>query len=186
MKLKKGVFPFAPEQGWAMASFDCGCRELDVFLRDCLALQQQRNVLRAWVLLTNEPEPAIAGYYTLSGASFEKAFFGNMRRQIPYANAPCILLGRLAIDKRFAGKGLGSMLVADAARRVYEVARTVGVYALFVEAKDEQAAAFYQKLGFIPVQTTDERKRLFFPVNALDTLLSPPVIKDSGPVRPAR
>ncbi|WP_110877496.1 GNAT family N-acetyltransferase [Franconibacter helveticus] len=181
MKLKKGVFPFAPEQGWLTTPFDCGCSELNTFLHDRLALQQQRNVLRAWMIVTNEDAPAVAGYYTLSGASFEKAAFGSKRRQIPYANAPCILLGRLAVDKRFAGKGLGAMLVADAARRVYEVARTVGVYALFVEAKDERAVAFYQNLGFIPTPTTDGRKRLFYPVNALGSLLSQAPEKHSGP-----
>lgn len=62
------------------------------------------------------------------------------------------------------------MLVADAARRVYQVARTIGVYAMFVEAKDEYAAQFYERLGFLPAEGTDGRQRLFFPVNALATL----------------
>ncbi|ELQ6151831.1 GNAT family N-acetyltransferase [Cronobacter turicensis] len=170
MKLKKGVFPFAPEQGWKTAAFDCGCQALNDFLRQRLARQQQRNVLRAWTVITSEPEPSVAGYYTLSGASFEKALFGDRKRQIPYASAPCILLERLAVDKPFAGRGIGSMLVADAARRVYQVARTVGVYAMFVEAKDERAAQFYQRLGFLPVEGADGRQRLFFPVNALAAL----------------
>ncbi|EOC1317856.1 GNAT family N-acetyltransferase [Cronobacter turicensis] len=170
MKLRKGVFPFAPEQSWKTATFDCGCRELNDFLRHRLARQQQRNVLRAYTVITSEAEPSVAGYYTLSGASLEKTLFGDRKRQIPYASAPCILLGRLAVDKAFAGRGIGSMLVADAARRVYQVARTVGVYAMFVEAKDERAAQFYQRLGFLPAEGADGRQRLFFPVNALAAL----------------
>ncbi|STC96610.1 GNAT family N-acetyltransferase [Cronobacter sakazakii] len=170
MKLKKGVFPFSPEQGWKTAAFDCGCRALNDFLHQRLVRQQQRNVLRAYVVITSEPEPAVVGYYTLSGASFEKVLLGDQQRQIPYASAPCVLLGRLAVDKTFAGRGIGSMLVADAARRVYQVARTIGVYAMFVEAKDEYAAQFYERLGFLPAEGTDGRQRLFFPVNALATL----------------
>ncbi|EKY3225594.1 GNAT family N-acetyltransferase [Cronobacter dublinensis] len=172
MTLKRGVFPYAPEHGWKTASFDCGCDTLNDFLRQRLAVQQQRNVLRAYIVLTNEPEPAVAGYYTLSGASFERSLFGDRKRQIPYDSAPCVLLGRLAVDKTHAGKGIGSMLVADAARRVYDVARAVGVYAMFVEAKDGYAAQFYQQLGFLQAESTDGRQCLFFPIRALDALFT--------------
>lgn len=171
MKLKKGIFAFTESSSWSTSLFDCGSPELNLFLQNRLASQQRNNVLRAYVAVTSEPEPQIAGYYTLSGASFEKSLLGNQRRRIPYANAPCILLGRLAVDKRFAGRGLGSMLVADAARRVYKVAHSVGIYALFVQAKDERAVAFYQSLGFIETPTEDKRRLLFYPVNALEALL---------------
>ncbi len=119
------------------------------------------------------------GYYTLSGGSFAKAGMSNaQRKQVPYRDAPRVLLGRLAIDNRLKGKGFGSMMVADAARRVYAAGQTVGVFALTVEAKDEDAADFYTCLGFRRLTTSDNRLILFYPTTALHALIEqyPPLI----------
>jgi predicted N-acetyltransferase YhbS len=60
------------------------------------------------------------------------------------------VLGRLAVDRRHQGQGLGRALVADALRRSLAARRLIGARALLVHAIDEQAAAFYRSLGFRP------------------------------------
>ncbi|KOC88201.1 GNAT family N-acetyltransferase [Winslowiella iniecta] len=171
-QLKKGIFPFDHSADYHTENFDCGSEELNRFLKTQLARQHKLNVLRANVLLTDEPVPEIMGYYTLSGGCYEKAGMSSKRRrEVPYENAPCILLGRLAVDRRIAGRGFGSMLVAHAAKRVYQAAQSVGVYSLYTEAKDEQAAGFYQQLGFTRLTTTDGKLMYFCPVNAIEPLI---------------
>jgi GNAT superfamily N-acetyltransferase len=67
-----------------------------------------------------------------------------------YRAVPAALIGRLARDERFKGKGLGEGLLVDALRRILDVGGNLAVYAVVVEAKDSASAAFYLKYGFTP------------------------------------
>ena len=62
---------------------------------------------------------------------------------------PVALLGRLAVSRQFQGQGLGSILLADACKRISAASQTLGVAAIVVDAKSAQAATFYQHFGFL-------------------------------------
>lgn len=85
-------------------------------------------------------------------------------RKLP-RKIPGIRLGRLAVDRSVQGQGLGEHLLMDAIERSRRVLEHVGVHALFVDAKDERAAAFYRKYGFRPLPT--DRLRLVLPLASL-------------------
>ena len=67
---------------------------------------------------------------------------------------PCVLLGKLAVDNKYRGKGFGKYLLYDALKRIKNISSTVGCNAVIVEALDTSAAKFYKKYGFI--QFTDK------------------------------
>lgn len=94
------------------------------------------------------------------------------RKQVPYRDAPCILPGRLAVNKRLAGKGFGTILIADAARRVYEATQSVGVYAMMAEAIDDAAGECYAKPGFLRLNTEDDPLIYFYPGQVIKPLLA--------------
>lgn len=73
----------------------------------------------------------------------------------------------MAVDQQFQGRGYGGALLVAAIRRVAATATQIGIAGLFVDAKDDQAAAFYRKFGFVPLPSNPHR--LFLP---LSTLLS--------------
>lgn len=104
----------------------------------------------------------IAGYYTLSAASVPVVDLPDaLKARLPrYPSIPAVLLGRLAVDRRYRGQGLGGALLADALTRA--AIAEIGAYALVVEAKDEAAAAFYRHHGFIPFR--EQPRRLFLPI----------------------
>ena len=67
-----------------------------------------------------------------------------------YQNLPVTLLGRLAVDERYKGKGIGSFLLIDALRKSFEISTTsIGSMAVITHPIDEEATAFYLKYGFI-------------------------------------
>ncbi len=90
----------------------------------------------------------IAGYYTLTAASVSLTDLApEHAKKLPrYPSIPAALVGRLAVDSRFAGRALGSALLYDAATRAANSGPAV--FALLVEAKDEGAAGFYRHFGF--------------------------------------
>ena len=92
----------------------------------------------------------VVGYYSLAaGSVLHEAATGRVRRNIPDP-VPAALVGRLAIDHGWQGRGLGSALLRDAVLRVVGAAGTIGVRALLVHAISDEAKAFYERWGFRP------------------------------------
>jgi ribosomal protein S18 acetylase RimI-like enzyme len=131
------------------SQFDSGSPALDRYLREQVSQDIRRRVAACFVALTDERR--IAGYYTLATASVPLTDLpDDLRRKLPrYGLVPAILMGRLAVDTAFKGQGLGGVLLVNALRRAASAEIPAAV--LVVDAKDHQAAAFYQHHGFIPL-----------------------------------
>lgn len=93
----------------------------------------------------------VLGYYGLAPtAVVPTAMPRSIRTGQPPDPIPCLLLGQLATDTEWAGRGIGSGLLKHALERCIEAAKLVGGRALIVNAVDEEAAAFWQRRGFLP------------------------------------
>ena len=92
----------------------------------------------------------IAGYYTLAACQMQLADIADdLRRKLPrYPTIPAALLGRLAVDHRWQGQGIGGILIADAARRA--IRAEITAHMMVVQAKSDAAANFYRNHGFRP------------------------------------
>jgi GNAT superfamily N-acetyltransferase len=106
-------------------------------------------VSRTVVLCPGEDSNVIAYACLSAGAIVLAEVPGALRRNMPDP-LPVVVLGRLAVDRRHQGQGLGRALVADALRRSLAARRLIGARALLVHAIDEEAALFYRSLGFRP------------------------------------
>ena len=116
------------------------------------------------------PDGAVGGYYTLSATAVKLADLPDqtVRRLPRYPLVPATLLGRLAVDRRFQGKGYGRFLLADA---LYRVARNeIASFAVIVDAKDEAARRFYERESFLPF--ADQPMKLFRPVADIKQLFT--------------
>ncbi|MBM3535629.1 MAG: GNAT family N-acetyltransferase [Alphaproteobacteria bacterium] len=117
----------------------------------------RRGVARIYVALSADG-PGIAGFYSLSAASIERSTLPpDIGRRLPHYPVPVALIGRLAVDRRFQKRGLGTALMADALDRVRRASGLIAVYAAVVDPKDGAAAAFYRHLGFLPLAATTPR-----------------------------
>lgn len=111
----------------------------------------------------------IAGYYSLSAASFEKDELPPaLAKRLPHYPVPAAVLGRLAIDREQQGRRLGEMLLLDAMRRVGRASTTIAVYAIIVDAKNERVQGFYERYGFRAFAS--EPRRLFLPLETIEKL----------------
>ena len=149
--------------------FDCGSEHLDRYIRRQASQDARRRVARVFAVVP-EGSSEVAGFYTLSAASIERiALPTEMARRLPRYPVPVALIGRLAVDRRWRGKGLGSALLADAFRRVIHAGEALAVYAVIVDAKDAQAQTFYERFGF--TRLPDTGRRLFYPMTAAERLV---------------
>ena len=114
------------------------------------------------------PDGAIGGYYTLSATGVNVAKLpAQITRKLPrHPLVPATLLGRLAVDRRYQGKGYGRFLLADA---LFRSARSeIASFAVIVDAKDENARRFYERESFLPFP--DQPMKLFRPMADIEQL----------------
>lgn len=128
-------------------NFDCGKEPLNRFLVRFAFQAQLSNSSQTYLALS---EQEIVGYYTLvfGDVGFEDAP-ERLRKGMPRHPIPLMVLGRLAVSKEWAGKGIGSGLLKDAMKRTIDAAEIAGLRAFAVHAKDEEAHAFYTHFNFI-------------------------------------
>jgi len=151
-------------------SFDCGRELLNNFLKRLASQYRKKNLGQTYVAVT--PDKRVIGYYTISTSRVD---FDNvpdhLRRQVPQIPIPVILLGRLAVDKAFQGKGVGKTLLVKALRQAAQLSDAVGVAAVEVDAIDDQAGSFYLKYGFTSL--SDDQHHLYIPIRTIKKLLVP-------------
>lgn len=156
--------PLGPEHD--RSAFSCGEPALDDYLRRRATQDVRRGVARAFVAV-DQATGALAGYYTLSAASFSREHLPEaLAKRLPHYPVPAAILGRLAVDQTHQGRGLGELLLADAIKRVLRASEVLAVHAIVVDAKNDRAKGFYERYGvraFI-----DMPYRLYLP---LDTVL---------------
>lgn len=153
-------------------SFACGVAALDQYLKH-QAGQDARKLVAAPFVLLHADSGTVAGFYTLSSTGLRLAELPvDIARKLPkYPIIPATLLGRLAVDLRRRGRGLGEILLLDALRRSYQQSHEIAAMAVVVAAKDEPARAFYLKYRFIPLP--DRPDRLFLPMKTIGALFRP-------------
>ena len=147
--------------GHDRAAFACGVEALDRYLKTQAGQDIRRRVANCFVAVPSDGK-TIAGFYTLAAASIPLAELPpEQARKLPrYPILPAALIGRLAVDSRHAGRSLGSALLFDAMERAAKAAPAI--FAILVDAKDEDAARFYRRFGF---QTFASRPlTLFLPI----------------------
>lgn len=127
--------------------FDSGEESLDRYLADRALSNHLADLGRCYICIDGDTEKVL-GYYTLSAVAVEHADLpGKVRRNAPNP-VPAVLMGRLAVDTKAHGSGLGRFLVRDAILSTVAAADRIGVRILLVHALHEQAATFYETLGF--------------------------------------
>ena len=139
------------------AAFDCGQADLNAWFRQRAGQDQRRNVARVFVAV--DDTLSVAGFYSLSAFTLALTDLpAELAHVLPrYDAIPAALIGRLARDVRVRGQGVGEYLLGDAIGRVLDAARTLAVFAIIVDAKDHQAAAFYREFGFRPFPQRPDR-----------------------------
>lgn len=145
-------------------NFDCGEESLNVFLRRYARQNNERGLGKTFVAVRAD-DADVFGYYTLSSGSIAVDV---VPENLPRYPVPTAHLGRLGVDLKARGQGLGGFLLMDAFRRVCLAAEALGIYAIDVVAKDISARKFYLKYGFIKLK--DEEDHLYLPLTTVKKL----------------
>ena len=152
--------PLTPDH--ALTDFDCGEPVLNDWLKQ-RALKNESRFSRTYVVCDGN---RVIAYFCISaGAVDREAAPGKIRRNAP-DTVPVSIIGRLAVDRAYAGRGLGADILADALRRIAAASRAIGIGAVLVQAKDENARAFYFACAEF-IEYPAESRTLFLPIETV-------------------
>jgi GNAT superfamily N-acetyltransferase len=140
-------------------SFTCEESTLTDYLKKQAGQDVKRKVAACFV--HEDAGGIVKGYYTLSADSIDRSILPDkLGTKLPYKDLPVILLGRLARDGKFKGQGIGELLLADALRRAWQTSSAIGAWAVVTDPINAKAAEFYERFGFIRL----ESGRMFVPM----------------------
>jgi predicted GNAT family N-acyltransferase len=134
-------------------AFDCGEPALNEYLRNTAHRHLLKGIANTYVLVSRAEPEKILGFFTLSFLEVDLSEIpSGHSKKLRRSRLPAAKLGRLAIDKSCQGNNYSRLLLAGALLRVANAIRNAaGIVGLFVDAKDSDVAAFYQKFCFIPL-----------------------------------
>lgn len=130
------------------AGFECGEPALDAFLANLAGQQQRRNFGRTYAALADDGL-TIIGFVTVSAGQVATADLP-AGLKLPRYPVPVMRIGRLAVDSRHQGRGIGKELLVFALGLAQAWSAHVGIYGVAVEAKQMAVRDFYLRLGFLP------------------------------------
>jgi GNAT superfamily N-acetyltransferase len=126
-------------------SFDSGDSQLNDWLKRRALKNELEGASRTYVLCAGE---FVVAYYCLANGAVVQTFAtGRVRRNMPDP-IPVMVIGRLAVDRHWQGKGIGRALLRDAILRTLQASEIAGIRAILVHAISEDAKQFYEKCGF--------------------------------------
>ena len=129
-----------------LSDSSCGEESLDVWLREHAVAASKRDTARIWVWVDEGDH--VVGYYALAAHKVAREQGISKEGRGGPAEAPAVLLAKLALAEHLRGRGLGAVLVADALARVVVATQTVAARLVVVDALTERIAQFYESLGF--------------------------------------
>jgi GNAT superfamily N-acetyltransferase len=126
-------------------------------------LKNESRFSRTYVVCQGK---SVIGYFCISAGSVGRAAAPNKVRRNAPNTIPVSVIGRLAVSREFAGKGLGADLLSDALRRIAVASQSIGIGAALVHAKDEKAKRFYMKYAEF-VEYPGYSRTLFLPIETV-------------------
>ena len=157
-----------------VTQFSCGQPALDHWLKNRALANQEKGFT---VVVVVHAAGRVVGYYGLAPTAVVAAAMPrSIRTGQPPDPIPCLLLGQLATDTSYAGRGIGTGLLKHALTRCVAGARLIGGRALVVHALDDRAAAFWRRRGFLP--SKDDPLTLFRSLPDIAASLQAAIEKD--------
>ena len=147
------------------ADFDCGTDELNQYLRHIARQHLNKGMSRTFVLIDDTKPTEILGFFTLASCEIHADNLPHKyAKKYPYI-APAAKLARLAVAGERQRQGLGTHMMMNAIERIITVSENLGIIGFLVDAKNNDAKAYYEQFGFIPLP--DNPSKLFLPLATL-------------------
>lgn len=131
-----------------VTDFDCGVDSLNEWLSKRAWKNQAIGASRTFVVTNGK---IVIGYYCLSSAAIDRIELPKAKQRNMPDPIPSVLIGRLAVERRYQGQKIGLSLLQDAIYRIIAASQSIGIAYILVHALDDAAKRFYEINGFVAI-----------------------------------
>jgi GNAT superfamily N-acetyltransferase len=128
--------------------FDSGEPVLDEWLRRYAGQNRRRDTAATWVIA--DLDEVVVAYASISMTGIDRSAAPELVAKGAPDPVPALLLGRLAVDKRYAGLGIGTTLAVHVLATAAELNQKAACRAVVVTALHQSARTWWERLGFRP------------------------------------
>ncbi len=151
------------------AGFDCGIEALNTFIQKTARRQDERHLVRTTVLVDADQPARILAYYSTAPCEITPPPGVTAWRKYPHP-VPFLRMARLACHRSVQGQGFGELALLSAIDDAATISRSfTAIGGLVVDAKDQRAAAFYERYDFIRIEK--DGLHLFLPIQDCVSLM---------------
>ncbi len=155
--------------------FDCGEKELNLFLKTKVAKHMKVGISNTLViasdtLLENRKHPISAFYIVTPSLIERKTLPAPLAKKLPHYPVPVFLIAQLAVDKKYQGKKLGQITLIKALEFLWAINQQMPAYAVVVDCLNEVVEKFYAKFGFEVLDTVNEKVKMYIPMKTVGEL----------------
>jgi GNAT superfamily N-acetyltransferase len=148
---------------------DSGAPSLDRWLREQAGQGGRANTARTWVIA--DADHVVVAYASMSLSAVDASAAPRALKAGSLPHVPALLCGRLAVDQRFRGLGLGAALVRLVLSKAIEVNATAACRAVVVHALDQEARGFWERFGFHPFTDDPGEQDLYLLTSEIEQTL---------------
>ena len=146
--------------------FTCGVRRIHDYFAHGSLIQKER-LARLFIALDQATRRTALGFYALHNMDVEADVVppplgAKLRRN---SQVGAVYIALLAVASDYQGKGLGSLLLANALKRIKRLGDDSGIWAVVLDALNDRAQEFYERHGFVPL--IPSQRRLFLPLDTI-------------------
>lgn len=156
------------------SAFSCGFEPIDKFLKEALTDHIKTGYLTAF-MVTEKGQKEVIGFYTLNAFAVSPNHIETPKRPRPPQTIPATYIKAVAVHKRLQAKGIGRALMIHALRQAMEISEKVGSMATVLDVLQdenfERRLAFYESLGFQPMNDPDNTNRVYISMNDIRATL---------------
>lgn len=156
-------------------SFDCGEKELNIFLKTQASKHMKVGISKTMVLAdtatTIDSKYPICAFYTITPSSIKRESLPpNLAKKLPHYPVPVFLIAQLAINQEYQSKGLGKITLIKALEHLWKVNTQMVAYAVVVDCLNERVTKFYEKYDFKVLGKVNGKTRMYLPMNVINNL----------------
>lgn len=140
-------------------AFDCGRESMNLWFRRHGWRNHASGMSRISVI-ADSAEGLIVGYVSLSAAQIEREILPRADQRNRPDPVPVILLGQLAVDLRYAGKGHAASLLFHALKTAVQASRKIGCFGVVTHPLDDGVRSFYARFGFVDLPFDPRRSMI--------------------------
>lgn len=156
-------------------SFECGEKELNIFIKTQASKHMQVGISKTMVLVDKSIEingkNTICAFYTIAPTSIKRDTLpSNLAKKLPHYPIPVFLIAQLAINQKYQGKGLGKVTLIKALEYLWQVNSQMAAYAIVVDCLNENVKKFYEKYDFKVLEEHNNKTRMYIPMRVVNNL----------------